>query len=164
MANKLDQGLEKADSRNLPVVTTTMVYAFITNDERSNLPECKGAKTGRSSKEPYGDSAIRYVSSKRNDKIFCTVEGMVCSEHKNHNKSYPVIVIVDERREKVHDMECFGCKAAKGGCKHAFALLSWLNRRYENPSRTEIVLLKKVSLVWSWAGTKIYLCIRYGQD
>ncbi|KAJ8670456.1 hypothetical protein QAD02_001715 [Eretmocerus hayati] len=146
MANKLNQGFEKADSRNLPVVTTTMVYAFITRDERFDLPECKGAKAGRSSKESCGDSAIGYVSLKRNDKDSCTVRGMVYPEHKNRDKSYPVIVIVNIRKEKVHDMEFSWCKAGKGGCKHAVALLSCLNRRYGKPSCTEFMCYWKKSV------------------
>ncbi|KAJ8674903.1 hypothetical protein QAD02_019541 [Eretmocerus hayati] len=154
MANKLDQGFTKADSRNLPAVSTTMVYSFITNDERFNLPETKGAKSERSSKESYGDSAIGYVCLKRNSKGFCTVKAMVCPEHKNRDKSYPVIVIVNENEQNVHDMECFGCKAAKGGCKHAFALLSWLNRRYEEPSCTDVVCYWKKSIL-SGVGTKL---------
>ncbi|KAJ8677670.1 hypothetical protein QAD02_013457 [Eretmocerus hayati] len=139
MSNRLKEGFTRADSRNLPAVSTTMMYAFIPTDERFNLPECKRAKTERYSKESYGDAAIGYVSLKRNKKGFCTVKAMVCPEHKVRDESYPVVIIVNEKENKVHDMECFGCKAAKGiGCKHASALLSWINSRYEEPFCTEV--------------------------
>lgn len=45
MANRLEEGFVRADSRNLPKLDSTMIYAFISADERFNLPEVRGAKT-----------------------------------------------------------------------------------------------------------------------
>lgn len=46
--------------------------------------------------------------------------------------------MVDEDEEKVISIECHDCVAAQGGCKHAIALLMWINRRSKEPSCTEI--------------------------
>ncbi|KAL0098848.1 hypothetical protein PUN28_020793 [Cardiocondyla obscurior] len=56
MSNKLDPGFVKADSTNL------------------------------SSRESYGDSAIGYVSVKREGPI-CVVKGKICPEHKVRKKN-----------------------------------------------------------------------------
>ena len=47
MANKLEPGFIKADSRNLPRIDTFMVYEFISTDDRFNEPEIKGVKAER---------------------------------------------------------------------------------------------------------------------
>ena len=45
MANKLEEGFTKADSRLLPKVTGEMIITFISQDDRFNAPEVTGAKT-----------------------------------------------------------------------------------------------------------------------
>ena len=47
MANHLESGFVKADSRNLPRVDTYMVFEFISTDDRFNAPEIRGVKADK---------------------------------------------------------------------------------------------------------------------
>lgn len=67
----------------------------------------------RSSRENYGDSAIGYVSVKREGSI-CIMKGRICPEHRVRQKDYTVILIVDEGEEKVQRIECLDCAASEG--------------------------------------------------
>lgn len=69
----------------------------------------------RSARESYGDQAIGYVCVKRSshDSI-CTVKCNICPEHRVRNKDYSVSLIVDEKEEKVLDVQCKDCAASSG--------------------------------------------------
>lgn len=73
----------------------------------------------RSSRENYGDSAVGYVSVKRDNKegsdnIICTVKGGICPEHKTHDKPYRVTLIVDETEDQIMEIKCLDCAASEG--------------------------------------------------
>ena len=90
----------------------------------------------RSVRSSYGDSAIGYVQVKRGKTGLCTVRGVVTPEHKVTKTPYEVEIKVNEKVRKITFAQCKGCQAAKGGCKHALAMLFWLLRRSEEPSVT----------------------------
>ncbi|XP_011701425.1 PREDICTED: uncharacterized protein LOC105458063 [Wasmannia auropunctata] len=113
MPNQLDLGFVKANSTNLPKISVFMVWEYIANDERYNAPEVRGIKATLSSRENYGDSAIGYVSVKREGSI-CTVKGRICPEHRVRQKDYTVICSVDEEKEIVQRVECLECAASEG--------------------------------------------------
>ena len=89
----------------------------------------------RSTRESYGDNAIGYVQVKR-DGALCTVKARVTPEHKVSKKGYFLTLTCNEKEEKVLSIQCSGCAAGLGGCKHSVALLAWLHRRSEDASVT----------------------------
>ncbi|KAL7289367.1 hypothetical protein TKK_0016570 [Trichogramma kaykai] len=152
MANKLEVGFTKADTKNLPTVSGNMIFDFITNDDRFNAPEVRGVKNMTSSRESYGDNAIGYVCVKRENSI-CTLKAQICPEHRVREKSYLVSLVVDEEKNLITNAQCFDCAAAEGGCKHAFAFIMWVHRRSEEKSPTDTICYWKKSIL-SNVGTK----------
>lgn len=77
-----------------------------------------------------------------------TIKAKVVPEHKITKKQYPVVAVIDIEKEEIEDVYCDsitdGCKAAKGGCKHAVAFLFFLYEKYNTPSPTEAACLWKV--------------------
>lgn len=63
----------------------------------------------------------------------------VTPEHKVSKTGYLVKVEIDESERVVKSVECQGCPASVGGCKHGIAFLFWLHRRAEEPSTTESI-------------------------
>ncbi|KAJ8673163.1 hypothetical protein QAD02_004425 [Eretmocerus hayati] len=159
MPQKLEAGFLKADSTNLPIVGAFAVWDFLSRDKRFTLPECQNVKTASSARESYGDSAIGYVSLRRDNSI-CTVSGMVCPEHKIREKDYQVILKIDEKFGKVIQLKCNGCAAAEGGCKHAVSFLFWVHRRTESPSPTETECYWRRSKLSSIGSSMKYICAR----
>ena len=51
-------------------------------------------------------------------------------------KPYREEVVIDEKRKEIERAECRDCAAAAGCCKHAVALLGWLERRSAEKSVT----------------------------
>ncbi|XP_043484808.1 uncharacterized protein LOC122512804 [Leptopilina heterotoma] len=137
MPCKLDSGFEKADSSNLPKISIFMVWEYLVTDDRYNAPEVRGVKASVNARESYGDSAIGYVSVKRQNNL-CTVKGRICPEHRVRQKAYQVLMEVDEEEEKIKTLKCLDCAASEGGCKHGVAFLMWGNRRSESASPTDV--------------------------
>ena len=98
--------------------------------------EIRGGKNKRSTRESYGDQAIGYVQVQRKDNI-CTVLARCTPEHKNNAVSYELKVEVDEENEEILSGTCV-CSATNGGCKHIIAFTSWLHRRTEEKSVTQV--------------------------
>ncbi|GBP89817.1 hypothetical protein EVAR_66707_1 [Eumeta japonica] len=92
-----------------------------------------GVAASRSFSPSYGDDAASHAQLKCDGKM-CTLKGKIFPEHKVHAKLYAVTLIVDEEKESVVSVECHGCVAPKGGCKHTVAFLVWTHRRSEEPS------------------------------
>ncbi|KAJ8670103.1 hypothetical protein QAD02_001362 [Eretmocerus hayati] len=159
MPQKLEEGFFKADSTNLPVVGAFAIWDYLNRDKRFTLPECRNAKTEESARESYGDSAIGYVCLRRDGNI-CTVKGMVCPEHKLRDKDYQVTLKVDEKFGKVVKLQCIGCAASEGGCKHAVSFLFWVHRRTESPSPTETECYWKKSKLSSIGSSIKYIRAR----
>ncbi|KAJ8671956.1 hypothetical protein QAD02_003215 [Eretmocerus hayati] len=159
MAQKLEAGLQKADSTNLPIVGAFAVWDFLSRDKRFTLPECQNVETASSARESYGDSAISYVSLRRDNSIW-TVSGMVCLEHKISEEDYQVILKIDEKFGKVIQFKCNGCAAAEGGCKHTVSFLFWVHRRTESPSPTETECYWRRSKLSSIGSSMKYTCAR----
>ena len=68
-----------------------------------------------------------------------TVKGKATPEHKVHQTPYDVFAMVDTSDKVIIDAACLGCKAQKGGCKHAIAFFFfWLLRRSEEESVTDV--------------------------
>ena len=67
-----------------------------------------------------------------------TVKGKATPEHKVHQTPYNVFAMVDTSDKVIMDAACLGCKAQKGGCKHAIAFVFWLLRRSEEGSVTDV--------------------------
>lgn len=44
----------------------------------------------------------------------CTIKGKVCPEHKLKNKPYELILIINERQEKILKLKCQDCAASEG--------------------------------------------------
>ncbi|GBL81424.1 hypothetical protein AVEN_143708-1 [Araneus ventricosus] len=109
-----------------------------------NLREqnCEELRQKDQERESYGDSAIGYVQVKSENNL-CTEKAIVTPEHKISKKRYGVTVICNE--EVVLSALCDSCAASLGGCKHAIAFLSWLHRRSEEPSVTEVTCYWKKS-------------------
>lgn len=68
----------------------------------------------------------------------CTVKARVTPEHKIRATAYHCKFVCDEVENKIENLECEGCAASKGGCKHTMALVMWLHRRSEEPACTEV--------------------------
>ena len=135
MANRKKDGFLKADSNNLPFVDCLMLSIF-QNGPDFKAAEIRGGKNKRSTRESYGDQAIGYVQVQRKDKI-CIVLARCTPEHKNNAVSYELTVEVDEENEEILSGTCV-CSATKGGCKHIIAFTSWLHRRTEEKSVTQV--------------------------
>ena len=91
----------------------------------------------RASRESYGEDAIGYVCVKSVGCIV-TIKGKATPEHKVNQAPYDVYAIVDSKDKTIMDAGCLGCKAQKGGCKHAIACVFWLLRRSEEKSVTDV--------------------------
>ena len=91
----------------------------------------------RATRESYGEDAIGYVSVRAVGSVV-TVKGKATPEHKVHQSPYDVYAMVDTADKVIIDAACLGCKAQKGGCKHAIAFVFWLLRRSEEDSVTDI--------------------------
>lgn len=68
-------------------------------------------------RENYGDAAIGYVCLKRTTTgaaTVCVIKGKICPEHKMRKKKYSVLMIVNEKTEKIQDVTCEDCPAALG--------------------------------------------------
>ncbi|XP_045542722.1 uncharacterized protein LOC106710540 [Papilio machaon] len=133
----MEQGFNKANSANLPRVDSLMVGEFLASNKDFCSAEFRSIKTSISSRPSYGDDAVSYVQLKREANL-CTVKAKLCPEHKVHAKLYVVTLIVDEEDEVVKSVQCHGCVASQGGCKHAVAFLMWVHRRSEEPSCTSV--------------------------
>lgn len=88
--------------------------------------------------------------------FLCTVRAQVTPEEKVHNKTYSNVIVINEElgNEKIVECRCLDCVAAKGGCKHAIALIFWLHRRTEEPSSTEVLCYWKMPTL-STVGTEL---------
>ncbi|CAH2015489.1 unnamed protein product [Acanthoscelides obtectus] len=86
----------------------------------------------RSGRDTYGDEAIGYVQSKR-ERVLCIVKARITPEHRVKSNPCHCSFECDEKEETVIKLECSGCAAQEGGCKHGVALLMWLHRRSEEP-------------------------------
>lgn len=94
-----------------------------------------------------------YIQVKRDGDV-CTVRGRITPEHKVRTTPYHCTLICNEKEEEVTSVQCEGCAASKGGCKHAVAFLMWLHRRTEEPATTAVKCYwKKAAL--SNVGTSI---------
>lgn len=91
----------------------------------------------RSARESYGDDAIGYVQVQRQGQE-CTVKARITPEHKVKSKPYRCTFVCNEETECIISVCCEDCAASLGGCKHAIALIMWLNRRTEEPSCTSV--------------------------
>ena len=69
----------------------------------------------RSSRESYGDLAVGYLCLKRDGSSgTCIVKCKLCPGHRVRNKRYSVTLTINERDEKVIDVECHDCAASSG--------------------------------------------------
>ena len=66
------------------------------------------------------------------------MKGKATPEHKVNQTPYEVYAMVDTCDKSIMDAGCLGCKAQKGGCKHAIAFVFWLLRRSEEKSVTDV--------------------------
>lgn len=67
----------------------------------------------RSGRESYGDAAIEYVQVKLQGPE-CTVKCLICPEHRVHNKSYRVTVVLNIVDEEILSIQCHDCAASLG--------------------------------------------------
>ncbi|XP_011884086.1 PREDICTED: uncharacterized protein LOC105571227 [Vollenhovia emeryi] len=153
---KPDPGFVGADSRNLPEINSFMVIDYVKHEERFNDPEVRNSKMSLSSRVCYGDSAIGYVSLRRQQSI-CTLKARVCPEHRVRNTPYTVTMLVNEEQKIINSVECEDCPAALGGCKHAIALLMWAHRRSEQKSATQVDCYWKKSALAKVGTPKQYI-------
>ncbi|EGI59623.1 hypothetical protein G5I_12215 [Acromyrmex echinatior] len=101
-----------ADSINLPKVDIFMVTEFIKQSDKFNAAEVRNAKAAMSLRESYGDQAIDYVCLKRKESLgtcIIHVQCKVCPEHRIRNKGYSVTMTIDEKDEKVIDVQYDNC-------------------------------------------------------
>ena len=91
----------------------------------------------RASRASYGDDAVGYVCV-RTSGGETSVKSKVTPEHKVNQKPYDVEVMINTVERVIIDARCTGCKAQKGGCKHAIAFVFWLLRRSEEESVTQV--------------------------
>ncbi|XP_074111431.1 uncharacterized protein LOC141535410 [Cotesia typhae] len=124
---KVDPGFSEA-----PLVATYLA----TNSDFVSA-EMKGTKASISGRKSYGDAAIEYVQIKLQGPE-CTLKCLICPEHRVHNKSYRVTVVINIVDEEILLIQCHDCAASSGGCKHSIAFLMWLHRRSEEPSPTDV--------------------------
>ncbi|KAF4518931.1 hypothetical protein B566_EDAN006770 [Ephemera danica] len=109
--------------------------------------ESRGIKVSRAGRQSYGDDAIGYVEVKR-DKNLCIVRARITPEHKVRSKAYHVEAQIEENEfVSIKSILCKDCPASQGGCKHAYAFLTWLHRRTEEkPSTSSSCYWKKPKL------------------
>jgi hypothetical protein len=67
----------------------------------------------RSTRENYGDAAIRYVELKR-EASKCVVKGRICPEHRIRSKAYTTEVMLDEDGENIITAFRKDCTASQG--------------------------------------------------
>ncbi|XP_057339978.1 uncharacterized protein LOC130677297 [Microplitis mediator] len=134
---KVDPGFSEARSDNLPRVDAFMVASYLATNSNFVSAEMQGAKANLSGRQSYGDAAIEFVQLKLHG-LECTLKCLICPEHRVHNKSYRVTLVLNIVEEKILSIQCHDCAASSGGCKHAIAFIMWLHRRSEEPSPTDI--------------------------
>ncbi|XP_074115102.1 uncharacterized protein LOC141537822 [Cotesia typhae] len=134
---KVDPGYSQARSDNLPRVDAFMVASFLATNSDFISAEMQGAKANRSGRQSYGDAAIEFVQLKL-DGSECTLKCLICPEHRVHNKSYRVTLVLNIVDEEILSIQCHDCAASSGGCKHSIAFLMWLHRQSEEPSPTDV--------------------------
>ncbi|XP_074097618.1 uncharacterized protein LOC141526482 [Cotesia typhae] len=134
---KVDPSFSEARSDNLPRVDAFMVATYLARNSDFVSAEMKGAKASISGRKSYGDAAIEYVQIKLQGPE-CTLKCLICPEHRVHNKSYRVTVVINIVDEEILLIQCHDCAASSGGCKHSIAFLMWLHRRSEEPSPTDV--------------------------
>ncbi|KYQ59429.1 hypothetical protein ALC60_01545 [Trachymyrmex zeteki] len=98
-------GFVKAQSDNLPRVDVVMVLDFFANNPTLSVAESRGVKVHR-----YGDAAIGYVEICR-QKTMYIIRAKICPEHKVRTKAYAVELTIDERKNKIKNVQCFDCAA-----------------------------------------------------
>ncbi|XP_074115709.1 uncharacterized protein LOC141538231 [Cotesia typhae] len=116
---KVDPGFSEARSDNLPRVDAFMVATYLATNSDFVSAEMKGAKASMFGPE-------------------CTLKCLICPEHRVHNKSYRVTVVINIVDEEILLIQYHDCAASSGGCKHSIAFLMWLHRRSEEPSPTDV--------------------------
>ena len=68
-----------------------------------------------SSRESYGDHTVGYVYLKRDGSSgTCIIKCKICPEHRVRNKGYSVTLTINEKDEKVIDLECHDYAASSG--------------------------------------------------
>ena len=67
----------------------------------------------RSGHETYGDTTIGYVQVKQEGEL-CSIKCRICPEHKVRDKNYTVTAKIDEKEDRVLDLQCHDCAAAAG--------------------------------------------------
>ncbi|XP_028982529.1 uncharacterized protein LOC114841636 [Diachasma alloeum] len=132
-----EKGFEKLSTGNLPTLDYEMLEDFMRLSLCKSV-ETRGVKASRATRANYGDEAVGWAQIHRTDDGICTVKAKMCHEHKIRDKGYAVSVIIDENNLKILEAKCHDCAASKGGCKHANAFVTWLHRRSEEESPTEV--------------------------
>ncbi|XP_065073626.1 uncharacterized protein LOC135697749 [Ochlerotatus camptorhynchus] len=142
----METGYLKADVNSLPKIDFYMVQHFLSSNEKFRDANKRG-KIDRSKNPDYFKSAIGRVQYKVDGNRF-RIKAKVVPEHKVTKKQYTVVAVVNIEKEEIEDVYCEsitdGCKAAKGGCKHAVAFLFFLYEKVNTPSPTEGACLWKV--------------------
>ncbi|XP_053692663.1 uncharacterized protein LOC128741112 [Sabethes cyaneus] len=142
----MESGYFKADVNSIPKIDFYMVQHFLSTNEKFRESN-KSGKIERSKNAEYLKSAIGRVQYKVEGNRY-TIKAKIVPEHKITKKQYPVVAVIDIEKEEIEDVYCDsitdGCKAAKGGCKHAVAFLFFLYEKYNTPSPTEGTCLWKV--------------------
>ncbi|CAH2018056.1 unnamed protein product [Acanthoscelides obtectus] len=85
-----------------------------------------GQRNAKSGRDTYGYDAIGYVQLKR-ERGICIVKFRIMPEHRVKSKPCHCRFECDEKGDTVIKLQCSGCAAQEGGCKHG--VLMWLHRR-----------------------------------
>lgn len=125
-----------------------MITTFILKKERFNAAELRGWKELRSQRADYGDKAINFVQLKKEGDVTSVVTH-ITPEHSIHATAYTVTASIKTRESEISQAACNSCAASQGGYKHLIAFLSWLHRRSEEPSPTQVVCYWKKSALSS---------------
>ncbi|KAL4702604.1 hypothetical protein ACJJTC_016080 [Scirpophaga incertulas] len=133
----MEPGFSRGQSNNLPKVDLLMVADYFTNHAKYISAQIQGQKLAKSGRDSYGDNAVGYVQVKTENGI-CTVMARITPEHRVRATAYRCTFVCNEISNKIESVECEGCAASRGGCKHTMALVMWLHRRSEQPACTEI--------------------------
>ncbi|KAJ8676790.1 hypothetical protein QAD02_012577 [Eretmocerus hayati] len=104
MPQTLEAGFLKADSTNLPIIGTFVVWDFLSKDRRFNLPECQNVKTASSAYKSYGDSVIDYVCLRRDSSI-CSFKARTMLQMLVAGKKNGLLCIADVTSEKNKKVE-----------------------------------------------------------
>ncbi|CAH1991845.1 unnamed protein product [Acanthoscelides obtectus] len=72
------------------------------------------------------------------DTYIVRVKARITPENRVKSKPYHCSFECDEKEETVIKLQCSGCAAQEGGCKHGVALFMWLHRRSEEPPCTSV--------------------------